>query len=54
MIVQKICWVDFNPVGSHCFLKPYKNTTNNKPKISVLVEPVWYSLDNVTLLRRSN
>ena len=49
MIVQKIEWVHFHPVGSQCI----KISTDNKLKKTVFfdvdVEPGWFSLDNLTL-----
>ena len=54
MIVQKIESVYFHPVGSQCIkillitkLKKKKNVSLLKN--SVHVEPVWFSLDNLTL-----
>ena len=54
MIVQKIEWVHFHPVGSQCIkillITNYKKIkTFSTLKNSVHVEPVWFSLDSLTL-----
>ena len=54
MTVQKIEWVHFHPVGSQCIkillITNYKKIkTFSTLKNSVHVEPVWFSLDSLTL-----
>ena len=60
MIVQKIEWVHFHPVGSQCIksnLIKIPLITNWKKTFLGLktlhVEPIWFSLDNWTLCGRS-
>ena len=54
MIIQKIEQVNFNPVGSQCFKSYLTKTLLITKKNSVHVEPIWFSLENLTLLGRSN
>ena len=54
MIIQKIEQVNFNPVGSQCFKSYLTKILLITKKNSVHVEPIWFSLENLTLLGRSN
>ena len=53
MIVQKIEWVRFHLVGSQCIkillITNWKKKPFSSLKNSVHVEPVWFSLANLTL-----